>query len=231
MLKILLCDDEEDILYALKIYLKNPDYELYEAHNGKEAVEFVRTNHVDLLLLDLMMPVMDGMSAMAEIRSFSNIPIIILTAKGESNDKLMGFEGGADDYITKPFDPADVKLRVSAQLRRYTALGSRPVENTESLISIAGITLDDTNKQVIVNGEDVTLTFSEFEILKLLMKHPHECFTPKEIYQRVWKENAFGSERAIAVHIRHLREKIEIDPANPRYINAVWGQGYRFLGG
>ncbi len=231
MLKILLCDDEEDILYALKIYLKNPDYELYEAHNGKEAVEFVKTNHVDLLLLDLMMPVMDGMSAMAEIRSFSNIPIIILTAKGESNDKLMGFEGGADDYITKPFDPVDVKLRVSAQLRRYTALGSRPVENTESVISIAGITLDDTNKQVIVNGEDVTLTFSEFEILKLLMKHPHECFTPKEIYQRVWKENAFGSERAIAVHIRHLREKIEIDPANPRYINAVWGQGYRFLGG
>ena len=194
-------------------------------------MEFVKTNHVDLLLLDLMMPVMDGMSAMAEIRSFSNIPIIILTAKGESNDKLMGFEGGADDYITKPFDPVDVKLRVSAQIRRYTALGSRPVENTESVISIAGITLDDTNKQVIVNGEEVTLTFSEFEILKLLMNHPHECFTPKEIYQRVWKENAFGSERAIAVHIRHLREKIEIDPANPRYINAVWGQGYRFLGG
>ena len=231
MLKILLCDDEEDILYALKIYLNNPDYELYEAHNGREAVEFVKEKPVDLLLLDLMMPVMDGMNAMKEIRNFSNIPIIILTAKGESGDKLMGFEGGADDYITKPFDPQDVKLRVSAQLRRYISLGSRPAENTESGMTVGGITLNDMKKTVVVNGEEVSLTFSEYEILKLLMSHPHECFSPKDIYRHVWKENACGSESAIAVHIRHLREKIEIDPANPRYINAVWGQGYRFLGG
>ena len=186
---------------------------------------------MDLLLLDLMMPVMDGLTAMKEIRKVSNLPIIILTAKGESIDKIMGFDEGADDYITKPFDPIDVKSRVSAQIRRYTSLGSKPECESASVITMGGITLDDIQKKVTVNGDEVSLTFSEFEILKLLMGHPHKCFSPKEIYKAVWKENAYGSERAIAVHIRHLREKIEIDPANPRYINAVWGQGYRFLGG
>ena len=231
MYNILLCDDEEDIVFALKIYLKNPDYCFYEAHNGKEALDIIKEHHMDLLLLDMMMPVMDGLTAMKEIRKVSNLPIIILTAKGESIDKIMGFDEGADDYITKPFDPIDVKNRVSAQIRRYTSLGSKPENGSDCVIMMNGIVLDDSKKSVTVNGEEVSLTFSEFEILKLLISHPQKCFSPKEIYKEVWKENACGSERAIAVHIRHLREKIEIDPANPRYINAVWGQGYRFLGG
>ena len=231
MYNILICDDEEDIVFALKIYLKNPDYCFFEAHNGKEALDIIKEQHMDILLLDLMMPVMDGLTAMKEIRKVSNLPIIILTAKGESIDKIMGFDEGADDYITKPFDPIDVKNRVSAQIRRYTSLGSRPESESDSVIMMNGIVLDDSKKSVTVNGEEVSLTFSEFEILKLLISHPQKCFSPKEIYKEVWKENACGSERAIAVHIRHLREKIEIDPANPRYINAVWGQGYRFLGG
>ena len=231
MHNILICDDEEDIVFALKIYLKNPDYSFFEAHNGQEALDIIKKQHMDLLLLDMMMPVMDGLTAMKEIRKVSNLPIIILTAKGESIDKIMGFDEGADDYITKPFDPIDVKSRVSAQIRRYTSLGSKPECEFASVITMSGITLDDLQKKVTVNGDEVSLTFSEFEILKLLMVHPHKCFSPKEIYKAVWKENACGSERAIAVHIRHLREKIEIDPANPRYINAVWGQGYRFLGG
>ena len=231
MYNILICDDEEDIVFALKIYLKNPDYCFFEAHNGKEALDIIKEQHMDILLLDLMMPIMDGLTAMKEIRKVSNLPIIILTAKGESIDKIMGFDEGADDYITKPFDPIDVKNRVSAQIRRYTSLGSRPESESDSVIMMNGIVLDDSKKSVTVNGEEVSLTFSEFEILKLLISHPQKCFSPKEIYKEVWKENACGSERAIAVHIRHLREKIEIDPANPRYINAVWGQGYRFLGG
>lgn len=231
MYNILICDDEEDIVFALKIYLKNPDYCFFEAHNGKEALDIIKEQHMDILLLDLMMPIMDGLTAMKEIRKVSNLPIIILTAKGESIDKIMGFDEGADDYITKPFDPIDVKTRVSAQIRRYTSLGSRPESGSDSVIMMNGIVLDDLKKSVTVNGEEVSLTFSEFEILKLLISHPQKCFSPKEIYKEVWKENACGSERAIAVHIRHLREKIEIDPANPRYINAVWGQGYRFLGG
>lgn len=230
MYNILLCDDEEDILYALKIYLKNPDYSFYEARNGEEAVSIVKNNHIDLLLIDIMMPVMDGISAVKEIRKFSNIPVIFLTAKSESYDKIAGFDEGADDYITKPFDPVDVKARVSAQIRRYTVLGSKPREYKEDILEIRGILLNDSKKQVLVNGEEVSLTFSEYEILKLLMSNPNTCFSPNEIYTKVWNESPVGSERAVAVHIRHLREKIEIDPAKPRYITAVWGQGYRILG-
>lgn len=228
MYNILLCDDEEDIIYALKIYLRNPEYTFYEAKNGREAVELLKNNHMDLVLIDVMMPQMDGITAVKEIRTFSNVPVIFLTAKSESYDKVAGFEEGGDDYITKPFDPMDVKARVSAQIRRYTRLGSRQIKNN-SLI-IGGIVLDDSLKRVTVNGDEVSLTFSEYEILKLLMSNPQKCFSPSEIYSSIWKENAIGSERTISVHIRHLREKIEIDPANPRYITAVWGQGYRILG-
>lgn len=229
MYNILICDDEEDILYALKIYLKNPEYCIFEAHNGAEAIEMIKQKRIDLLLLDIMMPVMDGISAMKTIREFSNIPIILLTAKGESLDKITGFEEGADDYITKPFEPFDVKARVSAQLRRFTMLGGK-TPSAPQVHRVGGITMDDSQKTVFVNGEEISLTFSEYEILKLLMLHSGKCFSPSEIYQNIWKEHAIGSERTIAVHIRHLREKIEVDPANPRLLQAVWGQGYRLVG-
>ena len=228
MYNILLCDDEEDILFALKIYLTNSEYHFFEAHNGEEALQILRENPIDLLLLDVMMPAKDGISTLLELRSFSNIPVILLTAKSESLDKIIGFEHGADDYITKPFDPMDVKIRVKAQLRRFTSLGGRL---SSSVLKVGGIILDDTNKQVTVNGEEVSLTFSEYEILKLLMSNPGTCFSPSEIYHRIWNENTSGTEKSIAVHIRHIRKKIEVDPAKPRYLSAVWGQGYRMIGG
>lgn len=227
MYNILLCDDEEDILLALKIYLNNTEYTFYEAHNGDEALDIIKSRSIDLLLLDLMMPVKDGLTALKELRTFSNIPVILLTAKSENLDKIIGFDHGADDYITKPFDPIDVKNRVKALLRRYTSLGSKLSSST---LHIGSIVMDDIQKKVTVDGEEVALTFSEYEILKLLMKNPGKCFSPSEIYHQIWKENAQGTERTIAVHIRHLREKIEIDPANPRYILVVWGQGYRMIG-
>lgn len=228
MYNILLCDDEEDILLALKIYLKDPEYRFLEAHNGDEALSILKDQSVDLLLLDLMMPRKDGLSTLRELRSFSNIPVILLTAKSESLDKIIGFDHGADDYITKPFDPVDVKNRVKAHLRRYTSLGSKLSAST---IHIGNIVMNDTQKKVFVDGEEVSLTYSEYEILKLLMKNSGKCFSPSEIYHQIWKETAPGTDRTIAVHIRHLREKIEIDPANPRYILVVWGQGYRIVGG
>lgn len=228
MYQILLCDDEEDIIYALKIYLKKSEYIIFEAHNGEETIEILKKEKIDLLLLDLMMPVKDGLTAMKEIRAFSNVPIILLTAKSERLDQVTGFEEGADDYITKPFDPVDVQARVSAQLRRYTSLGSKPVSG--DAITVGGIELDDSQKICLINGEEVALTFSEYEILKLLMKNPGKCFAPADIYEKVWNETVPGCERAVSVHIRHLREKIETDPANPRYLKTVWGQGYCVLG-
>jgi len=227
MYNLLLCDDEEDILLALKIYLNESEYRIFEAHNGEEALEIIRRESIDLLLLDVMMPKKDGLSTLTELRTFSNIPVILLTAKSETLDKMIGFNHGADDYITKPFDPMDVKIRVKAQLRRYTSLGSKV---SSFVLQIGNIQLDDTQKQVSVNGENVSLTYSEYEILKLLMKNPGKGFSTTEIYRQLWNEKPQGSERTIAVHIRHLREKIEIDPANPRYLLAVWGQGYRMIG-
>lgn len=227
MYNILLCDDEDDIRFALKIYLESEEYTFLEAHNGQEAVDLVHQQKIDLVLMDVMMPKKDGLAALLEIRSFSNVPVILLTAKGESIDKVTGFEQGADDYITKPFDPMDVKVRVRAALRRYVSLGSRV---SAEVLQIGGIVLDDTEKKVFVDGEEISLTFSEYEILKLLMEHPGKCYSPTEIYEHVWKEKPVGSERTVSVHIRHLREKIEVNPASPRYLTAVWGQGYRLVG-
>lgn len=229
MYNILICDDETDIRYALKIYLKSENYSFAEAENGEEAIRKVEDGDVDLVLLDVMMPVMDGITALSKIREISNVPVIMLSAKSERFDIIAGLDSGADDYITKPFDPMDVRARVSASLRRYTHLGSKVFK--EGILKIGAIELDDMQKKVLVDGEEVSLTFSEYEILKLLMKNPDKCFAPSEIYNNIWKENALGNERTIAVHIRHLREKIEIDPANPRYLTAVWGQGYRIVGG
>lgn len=225
MYHILLCDDEEDILYALKIYLQNPEYQFFEAHNGREAVEIVKENLIDLVLMDIMMPEMDGMAALQEIRGFSNVPVIFLTAKGEDMDKIIGLSEGADDYITKPFQPLEVRARVKSQLRRYTTLGGSRARN--HVLRFGGIEMDDEKKQVLLDGDEISLTPTEYQILKLLMENPGKVYSPSEIYSYVWKEDIAGSEGTVAVHIRHLREKLEIDPAQPRYIKVVWGQGYR----
>ena len=228
MPNILICDDEKDIVNALKIYLSDPDYTLYEAYNGQEALKVLSTNEIHLVLMDIMMPVMDGITAMAKIREFSNVPIIVLTAKSEDTDKILGLNVGADDYITKPFNPLEVTARVRSQLRRFLKLGGG-TEVTGTL-SIRGLEINDRSKEVFLDGEAVNLTPKEYEILKLLMTNPDRVFSPKEIYSTVWKEKPFGSDNTVAVHIRHLREKIEIDAADPRYIKVVFGQGYKIEG-
>jgi len=230
MYNILICDDQPDIVSALKIYLTPEGYQLFEAYNGADAVNLVRENDIHLILLDVMMPGMDGITATAKIREFSNVPIILLTAKSETEDKVLGLNVGADDYITKPFAPVEVLARVRSQLRRYARLGSRPEENSGAL-TLGGISMDDRTKTVTVEGDPVALTPTEYAILQLLMKNPGKVFSTKVLYESVWQEAALGSEGAVAVHIRHLREKIEINPSEPRYLKVVWGQGYKLEGG
>ena len=225
MPNILICDDEKDIVNALKIYLTDPDNVLYEAYNGREALETVENNDIHLVLLDIMMPVMDGISALSEIRKVSNAPVILLTAKSEDNDKILGLNVGADDYITKPFNPLEVTARVRSQLRRYLKLGGGVAE--QESYTIGGIELNDRNKEVFLDGEPVQVTPKEYDILKLLMANPGRVFSPNEIYSTVWKEKPFGTDNTVAVHIRHLREKLEIDPSEPRYIKVIFGQGYK----
>ena len=229
MPNILICDDEKDIVNALKIYLADPEYTLFEAYNGQEALDILDSMEIHLLLLDLMMPVMDGMTAMAKIREKSNLPIIVLTAKSEDTDKILGLNLGADDYITKPFNPLEVTARVRSQLRRYLRLGSAAVPKEE--YCIGAIALNDRTKEVLLDGDPVSLTPKEYEILKLLLANPDRVFSPKEIYRTVWKEAPLGTDNTVAVHIRHLREKLEINPAEPRYIKVVFGQGYKLEGG
>ena len=230
MYNILICDDQPDIVNALKIYLTPEGYRLYEAFTGKEALEVVKHNDIHLILLDIMMPVMDGITATARIREISNAPILLLTAKSETEDKVLGLNAGADDYITKPFIPAEVLARVRSQLRRYDQLGSRPAADSGQL-TLGGIVMDDRTKSVTVEGDNVSLTPTEYAILRLLMKSPGKVFSTKVLYESVWQEAALGSEGAVAVHIRHLREKIEINPSDPRYLKVVWGQGYKIEGG
>lgn len=226
MYNILICDDERDIVSALKIYLQDDNYRLFEAFTGKQALEVIAKNEIHLVLMDIMMPVMDGISAMVSLREKSNVPVILLTAKSEDTDKVLGLTLGADDYITKPFNPVEVQARVKSQLRRYMQLGGGRVNS--GTIAIGGIEIDDRAKTVALDGEPVALTPTEYDILKLLMENPDAVFSPKQIYTRVWNDTPLGSENTVAVHIRHLREKIEIDPANPRYLKVVWGQGYKF---
>ncbi len=226
MYNILICDDDKDIVNALKIYLQNPDYRLLEAYNGAEAVEAVHRETVHLVLLDIMMPQMDGITAMAKIRESFNMPVILLTAKSEDQDKILGLNIGADDYITKPFNPLEVAARVGSQLRRYTKLGSGVV--SDSTLTVGGIELDNETKTVTVDGKPVSLTPKEYDILKLLMEHPGKVYAPKELYKEIWGEDALtGGENTVAVHIRHIREKIEITPNEPRYLKVVFGQGYK----
>lgn len=225
MYNILICDDERDIVSALKIYLEAEGYATFAAYNGKEALKVLSERDIHLVLMDIMMPEMDGISAMVKIRESSNVPVILLTAKGEDTDKVLGLNVGADDYITKPFNPVEMLARVRSQLRRYMQLGGGTVR--DDVLRIGGISLDDKSKEVTVDGEAVSLTPTEYDILKFLMQHPGEVFQPKVIYRRVWDDEPYGAESTVAVHIRHLREKIEINPAEPRYIKAVWGQGYK----
>lgn len=225
MYNILICDDEQDIVNALKIYLANPDYHLLEAHTGQEALDALERKDIHLVLLDIMMPEMDGITALAKLRQVSNVPVILLTAKGEDSDKVLGLTVGADDYITKPFNPIEVSARVKSQLRRYMQLGGGTVR--PDVIRVGGIELDDKEKRVTLDGEPVALTPTEYEILKLLIQNPGQVFSPKEIYTRIWNDLPLGSENTVAVHIRHLREKLEINPAEPRYLKVVWGQGYK----
>lgn len=225
MNRILVCDDEKDIVSALKIYLESEGYAVECAYDGSQALTALENTEIQLVLMDIMMPVMDGISAMVKIREHSNVPVILLTAKGEDTDKILGLNVGADDYITKPFNPLEVLARVRSQLRRYTMLGA--AETKPSCLTVGGINVDDASKTVTVDGDAVSFTPTEYDILKLLMENPGQVFHPRDIYKRVWKDEPYGSESTVAVHIRHIREKIEINPAEPRYIKAVWGQGYK----
>lgn len=225
MYNILVCDDEIDIVSALEIYLVSEGYSVFKAYTGKEALGIIAKEDVHLVIMDIMMPEMDGISAMMEIRKNSNVPVILLTAKSEDSDKILGLNIGADDYITKPFNPIEVLARVKSQLRRYMSLGGGTVR--PSCLTAGGIELDDNSKTVTVDGESVNLTPTEYDILKLFMVNPGTVFSPKDIYRRVWNDSPIGAEGTVAVHIRHLREKIEINPAEPRYIKVVWGKGYK----
>lgn len=228
MYNVLICDDEKDIVNALEIYLSTEDINIFKAYNGKEAIDIVREHEIHLALLDIMMPVMDGIQTLNEIRKFSNLPVIFLSAKSEDTDKILGLNVGADDYITKPFNPVEVIARVKSNLRRYTMLGS--AVKKESSYKVNGIEIDDELKQVFVYGEEVKLTPIEFDILKLLASNPGKVFSSKEIYQNVWNDGTYnidGTDKTVAVHIRHIREKIEINPAEPKHVKVIWGQGYK----
>lgn len=225
MYNIIVCDDEKDIVSALEIYLTAEGYHVFRAENGREALTLAQNEDAHLMLLDVMMPQMDGLETLTRLREFSNIPVILLTAKSEDSDKILGLNVGADDYVTKPFNPVEVLARVRSQLRRYLQLGAGSVRPAS--IVIGGIELDDRAKTVTVDGEPVALTPKEYDILRFLMTNAGAVFTPAEIYRRVWGDISLNAAGAIAVHIRHLREKLEIDPAEPRYIKVVWGKGYK----
>ncbi len=227
MFNILVCDDERDIVNAIEIYLGlGEDYKVLKAYNGAEAVEVIKTEEVHLAILDVMMPKLSGIEAMEQIREFSNIPIILLTAKSEDSDKVEGLNSGADDYITKPFNPVELMARVKSALRRYTKLGS--VGISAETVTIGSISIDDRAKRVLVDGVEVRLTPTEYDILKLLMDNAGKVFSPKDIYKNILSETPYGVENTVAVHIRHIREKIEINPKEPQYLKVVWGQGYKF---
>ena len=225
MYHILVCDDERDIVSALEIYLSAEGYGIYKAYTGMEALRILDEAEVHLVLMDIMMPGMDGISATVKLRERYNVPVIFLTAKSEMDDKILGLTVGGDDYITKPFSPLEVIARVKSQLRRYAMLGG--IEKKPDLLTCGGIEMDDTAKTVTLDGEAVTLTPLEYNILRLFLMNPGKVFPIAEIYRQVWKDTPLGNENSVPVHIRHLREKIEINPSEPRYIKVVWGQGYK----
>ena len=230
MYNVLVCDDDKEIVEAIGIYLSTEGYQVFKAYDGMEALAILKKEDIHLLLIDIMMPRLDGIRATMKLREESNIPVIILSAKSEDADKILGLNIGADDYVTKPFNPLELVARVKSQLRRYTTLNKAEVEKLETqgeLLIIDGLTLDNESKQVSVDGEEVRLTPIEFSILYFLMRHPGRVFSTAQIYEQIWEEEAIGADNIVAVHIRHIREKIEINPKEPRYLKVVWGQGYK----
>ena len=225
MQTILVCDDDKEIVEAIEIYLQQEGFHVLKAYDGEEALEILKNNEVHLLIMDVMMPKLDGIRATLKIRENSSIPIIILSAKTEDSDKILGLNIGADDYVEKPFNPLELVARVKSQLRRYMKLGGGTVR--PDTIVIGGIELNDVTKEVTLDGDKVQLTRTEYDILKLLMQHPGQVFSPNEIYEKVWNDNPFRNENTVAVHIRHLREKVEYNPAEPRHLKVVWGRGYK----
>ena len=223
---ILICDDDKEIAGAIAIYLENEGYSTHLAYNGREAIAALHEHDIRLIIMDIMMPELDGLRATMEIRKERNIPIIMLSAKSEDTDKIIGLSAGADDYVTKPFNPLELIARVKSQLRRYTVLGSLP-KPEEGVYAVGGLEIDDNRKTVSVDGADVKLTPIEYKIALLLIRSPGRVYSIDEIYERVWGEDAFCADNTIAVHIRRIREKIEIDPKNPRYLKVVWGIGYK----
>ena len=230
MYTILVCDDEKEIVEAIEIYLMQEGYHVLKAYNGREALDILQKEQVHLLVLDLMMPEMDGIHAMMEIRKTSSIPIIVLSAKSQDSDKILGLNIGADDYITKPFNPLELVARVKSALRRYTSLGTMQAEEEqekEHIYHTGGLMVNDDRKEVTVDGEKVKLTRIEYNILLLLIQNKGKVFSIDEIYEKIWKEEAFYADNTVTVHIRHIREKIEIDPKNPKYLKVLWGIGYK----
>jgi DNA-binding response OmpR family regulator len=230
MANILIVDDEKDIVNALKIYLTAEQHNTFAAYTGKQALEILQREEIHLVLMDVMMPEMDGISALSALREHSNVPVILLTAKSEDSDKIMGLNIGADDYVTKPFNPVELLARVRSQLRRYMTLGGNRAVPESGALQVGPFILDDRTKTLTQDGEPVALTPTEYRIMKLFMSRPGEVLSPKEIYRRVWEDEPYGADSTVAVHIRHLREKLEINPAEPRYLKVVWAQGYKLCG-
>lgn len=226
MANILVCDDDKEIVDAIEIYLSQDGYKIYKAYDGEQAIQILDKEEIHLLIMDIMMPKLDGIRATLKIREYSSIPIIILSAKSEDTDKILGLNIGADDYICKPFNPLELVARVKSNLRRYTSLGSLTGEN-KAIYQVGGLVLNDDTKQVTVDGEPVKMTPIEYNILLLLMKNQGRVFSINQIYESIWNEDAIGADNTVAVHIRHIREKIEINPKEPRYLKVVWGVGYK----
>ena len=227
MYTILVCDDEKDIVDAIEIYLSQEGYRILKAYDGLQALEILKTEEVHLLLLDVMMPKLDGIHTIMKIRETSSIPIIVLSAKSQDSDKVLGLNLGADDYITKPFNPMELLARVKSQIRRYTNFGAARQETSEQIYSTGGLVINDDRKEVTVDGEPVKLTRIEYNILLFLVKINGKVFSIDQIYEQIWKEEAYGADNTVTVHIRHIREKIEIDPKNPKYLKVIWGIGYK----
>lgn len=227
MQTILVCDDDKEIVEAIEIYLQQEGYHILKAYDGEEALEILKENEVHLLIMDVMMPRLDGIRATLKIRENMSLPIIILSAKSEDADKILGLNIGADDYMTKPFNPLELVARVKSQLRRYTQLGSTARSDNQSEFRTGGLVIRDDLKEVTVDGEKVKLTPIEYNILLLLVKNQGKVFSINQIYENIWNEDAIGADNTVAVHIRHIREKIEINPKEPRYLKVVWGVGYK----
>lgn len=227
MYKILVCDDDREIVEAIEIYLSQEGYQIMKAYDGVEALEILEKEDINLLIIDVMMPRLDGIRATLKIREKNSLPIIILSAKSEDTDKILGLNIGADDYVTKPFNPLELVARVKSQLRRFNELGGTAQGPKEKVYKVGGLEINDDLKQVTVDGEPVKLTPIEYNILLLLMKNQGKVFSINQIYESIWNEEAIGADNTVAVHIRHIREKIEINPKDPRYLKVVWGVGYK----